>query len=449
MNDPQEFFDQHPEAEMLEVFVVDVNGVLVGKKIPASGAGKLFSDGLRMPRSIFAMDIFGQDVLAAGLVSETGDNDGVCVAVPDTLHMVPWLENTAQVLLTMQEADGKPFFGDPRNVLKRVLDMYKRKGLTPVVAVELEFYMLDGERDEKGRPQPPLNPRTGSRSEQPLTLSLSEMQDYDGVLDDIRTTCQLQGIPADGAISENGPGQYEINIFHVPDAMAAADYAVLLKRVVRGVARNHKMDATFMAKPYGDASGSGLHVHFSVMDKHGANIFAGKSKKGSPELRFAVGGLLETMEDCTAIFAPNYNSYRRFAVGSHAPTTVTWGYDNRSSAIRIPDSDLKNTRIEHRVPGADANPHLMIAAMLAGALFGLDEEIDPGKPFVGDVYKSRAERLPFRWDTALAQFEESVFIEKFFGSKYRKLYLACKRQEKAQLEAQVSSLEYDAYLRDV
>ncbi len=450
MSQPQVFFDSHPEIEALEAFIVDVNGVLRGKIIPRDGSAKVFKEGLRVPYSIYAVDIWGQDVLGAGLIAETGDQDGHCHAVPGSLYRVPWGERRgAQVLLSMSDTKGKPFFGDCRHVLKRVLDLYAKKGLTPVVAAELEFYLLDNRPDEFGSPQPPVFPRTGRRARAPQTLSITELEEFNGVLADIDAYCDAQDIPAGAAISENGPGQYEINLSHVPDALQAADDATLLKRAVRGAARKHGMDATFMAKLYGDKSGSGMHVHFSVLDKKGNNIFAGKDAKGTPALRHAIGGLMRSMPDCTAIFAPNLNSYRRFAIGSHAPTTVSWGYDNRSAALRIPASDLASTRIEHRVPGADANPYLALAVMLAGAYDGIVNKIDPGKPFSGNVYASGAKRLPSNWGDALSVFEKSKFITKYLGRDFQKLYLACKRQEKEQLERQVSSLEYDAYLRDI
>lgn len=450
MPEPQTFFDDHPEIEALEAFIVDVNGVLRGKKIPRAGTGKVFKDGLRVPYSIYAVDIWGQDVLSAGLIAETGDNDGICHAVPGSLTTIPWAEQaSAQVLLSMVDTSGKPFFGDCRQVLKKVLGLYAKKGLTPVVAAELEFYLVDNQPDERGTPQPPRFPRTGRRARAPQTLSISELEEFGGVLSDLSAFCQAQGIPSDAAISENGPGQYEINLNHVPDALLAADHATLLKRAVRGAARRNGMDATFMAKLYGDKSGSGMHVHFSILDEKGNNIFAGKDAKGAPALRHAIGGLMRAMPDSTAVFAPNLNSYRRFAVGSHAPTTVSWGYDNRSAALRVPASALSATRIEHRVPGADANPYLALAVMLAGAYDGIVNRIDPGKAFTGNVYASGARRLPSTWETALGVFEQSKFIAKYLGRDFQRLYLACKRQEKEQLERQVSSLEYDAYLRDI
>lgn len=448
--DPAAFFEANPDIETLEAFIVDVNGVLRGKRIPRSGALKVFKDGIRLPRSIFAVDIWGQDALEAGLVAETGDNDGVCRAVAGTLARAPWLEQpTAQVMLTMEEGDGRSFFADPRQVLKRVLGFYAKEGLTPVVAAELEFYLIDGKRDERGFPQPPLSPRTGRRVQASQMYGIGEVQEFAAILTDINRACIMQEIPADTTISENGPGQYEINLLHVADALRAADQATLLKRIIKGVARHHGMEATFMAKPYGDKAGNGMHVHFSVLDKDGNNIFAGTDNQGSDKLRHAIGGLMATMTESSAIFAPNYNSYRRFQPGSHAPTRIAWGYDNRTAALRVPESDIEATRIEHRVSGADANPYLAIAAMLAGAFHGISGNMDPGAPLTGNVYESQAKHLPDVWEDALEIFEQSGFAEHYFGKKYRHVYHACKWQEKELLERQVSSIEHDAYLRDL
>ncbi len=444
------FFKKNKKIETLEAFIVDVNGILRGKVLPKEQFPKVFKSGLRMPRSAYALDIWGQDVLPAGLVAETGDNDGICKADEKTLKKIPWLsEPVAQVIMSMKESKGGAFFGDPRHVLQSVLDLYAKEGWTPVVAAELEFYFLDNMRDEFYCPQPPLNPRTGERSDSSQLYSMNEMEDFSGALDDIRKSCKALGIPADAAISENGPGQYEINLNHVPDALAAADYAVLMKRAVRGVAHKHFMDATFMAKPYADMSGSGMHVHFSVIDKKGKNIFAGVDEKGSPLLKFAIGGLLKTMRDSVAVFAPNANSYRRLRPGTHAPTKICWGYDNRSTSIRVPESDIAATRIEHRVAGADCNPYLVFAVMLAGAYHGMKNKISPPPAIKGNAYAAKVPVLPTSWEEALSVFEKSAFIDKYLGKKYKKLYLACKRQEKELLESQVPSVEHDAYLRDI
>ena len=441
---------KNKKPDILEAFIVDVNGVLRGKRIPAESFGKVFKGALRLPFSAFAVDIWGQDVLSAGLVVETGDSDGVCLPDPDSLKPVPWATRpTSQVLLSMFLSNGRPFFGDPRHVLKGVLDRYKKLGLRPVVATELEFYLFDPKRGEYGAPLPPRSSRTGKRHHAPQVYGIGEMQEFDEVLSEIVSSCKKQGVPTDTAISENGPGQYEINLPHAADALAIADRTVLMKRAVRGVARKHGLDATFMAKPYADKSGSGMHVHFSVIDKNGRNVFSGKDEKGSDVLRHALGGLMKTMAEGMAVFAPNANSYRRFRVGSHAPTRIAWGYDNRSASLRVPASDIAGTRIEHRVSGADANPYLLLAVMLAGALYGIEHRIDPGAPITGNAYQSKAKVLPRQWDEALDLFEGSAFIAEYLGAGYRKLYAACKRQEKEQLESQVSSLEYDAYLGEV
>ncbi len=445
------FIDTHPQVERIEAFVVDVNGVARGKSLPRDSAGKVFKGGVRMPRSSFAFDIWGQDVIGAGLVAETGDNDGRCVPVAGRTHLMPWAtrgkKQQAQCLMTMQDK-GKPFFGDPRTVLANVLARYRKRGLTPVVALELEFYLVDAQPDDFGRPQPPRNPKSKRRAHQAQTYGLAESSDFAAVLDDIADACAQQGIPADTTLSENGPSQYEINLNHRADALAAADDAILLKRAIKGVAARHGMLASFMAKPYAAKSGSGMHVHVSVIDRNGKNIFAGKDAKGAPALRHAIGGILASLRDSTAVLAPHANSYRRFRIGSHAPTTLTWGYDNRSAALRIPDSTPDATRIEHRVAGADANPYLALAVILAGMLDGIEKKMKAPPALTGNAYESTAAHLPRRWDEALDLFARSTFIDRAFGKAFKKMFLACKQQEKELIDAEISSVEHDAYLRD-
>jgi glutamine synthetase len=444
------FFERHRDLEVVEAFVADVNGVPRGKWVPSEAAAKILAGELRLPRSTFALDIWGSDVNDAGLVVETGDSDGVCLPVPSSLARIPWLARpTAQILLTMTNPDGTAFLGDPRQVLTRVVEGFHAHGLTPVVATELEFYLVDREPDECGRPQPPLSPLSGRRQWAPDVYSIDEMHAFQTVLGALGDACAAQGIPADTTICENGPAQFEINLNHVDNAMVAADQALFMKRAVKGVARRSGMDATFMAKPYGHRSGNGLHCHFSVVDADGKNIFAGADSRGSARLRHAIGGCLQTMPDAMAILSANANSYRRFQRGSHAPTTASWGYDNRSSALRVPDSPIAATRIEHRVAGADANPYLVLAAILAGALHGIVNELEPGDAVEGDAYSSAASALPTGWADALSVFERSAFINEYLGSMQQRLYTACKRQEMDELARRVSDIEYEAYLRSV
>ena len=443
------FFEAHPEIDVLEAFIVDVNGQLRGKWVPVGSAAKVMTGQLRFPGSSFSLDIWGDEVPASGIGAATGDRDGVCVPVPETLGVVTWTERPmAQVLLSMNNPDGTPFFADPRHVLARVLDRYEARGWSPVVACELEFHLID--RDLKhGRPVSPRSPATGRRLSDRNVYGIAELEEFERVFVDMAGTFEAQGIPADTSISEYGVGQYEINLRHVPNGLSAADHCVLMKRAVKGVARKHGLDATFMAKPFPKDSGNGLHVHFSVLDESGRNLFAIENGRGMRHLHDAMGGLLATMNDVMAVCSVNANSFRRFEEGAFAPTAATWGWDNRNAALRVPDSDVAATRIEHRVAGADAEPHLVIAAVLAGALHGIENAIDPGEPVIGNAVPDDAVRLPVSWDDALDVFEGSDFIGEVLGEPFRKVFVASKRQEMQKFEAIITTLEYETYLRNI
>ena len=453
MTDPVQharaFFEAHPEIDVLEAFIVDINGQLRGKWVPVRSADKVMTGQIRFPRSSFSLDIWGNEVPASGIGAAAGDPDGACIPVPETLGVVTWTERPmAQLLLSMNDPDGTPCFADPRHVLARVIDRYEARGWTPVVACELEFHLIDRDLDH-GRPVPPRSPATGRRLSDRNVYGVSELEEFEPVFADMAGTFEAQGVPADTSISEYGVGQYEINLRHVPNGLLAADHCVLMKRAVKGVARRHGFDATFMAKPFAKDSGNGLHVHFSVLDESGRNLFAGEDGKGTRCLHHAMGGLLATMNDAMAVFSVNANSFRRFEEGAFAPTAATWGWDNRNTALRVPDSDAAGTRVEHRVAGADAEPHLVIAAVLAGALHGIDNGIDPGEPVAGNAVAGDAARLPASWDDALDAFERSDFIGEVFGERFRKAFVASKRQEKRKFEAIITTLEYETYLRNI
>ncbi len=443
------FLAEYPEIEVLEAFIVDVNGVTRGKWIPHERADDVLTNGLALPRSVLALDIWGRDVDEAGLAVGTGDPDGICMPVMGTLAPVPWLERpTAQVMLTMQSAPGMPFYADPRAILGKVLNRYKESGLTPVVAAELEFYLIDPHRSATDPVRPP-NSRSGRwQGWQTQVLSIAELHEFEGLLSDISRICKLQGIPADATLRENGPGQYEINLKHVSDAMKAADHAVMLKRVVKGVAHRHGLDATFMAKPYGDRAGSGMHVHFSLLDHKGHNIFSSEDGRGSDMMRHAVGGLVGTMGESMAIFAPHANSYRRLTHSVHAPLYASWGYDNRNAAVRLITASEPATRIEHRVSGADCNPYLAMATMLAGAHYGISHQVEPATQMYSEDAEE-FERLSVNWDDGIELFEVSEFIAEYLGPEYQRLYTACKKQELNEFRLRVTDVEYDAYLRNV
>lgn len=443
-----EFFRNNADIEVLEAFVIDVNGVPRGKWIPRERALEVLTKGMAMPRSVYALDIWGRDVNAAGLAEGTGDPDGMCFAVPGTLSRVTWLSRpTAQVLLKM-DVGGEAFYADPRGVLANVLERYKAAKLTPVVATELEFYLIDPVRSALDPVRPP-NTRDGRwHTGQTQVLSISELQDFEEVFYGISSATRAQNVPADTTLRENGPGQYEINLNHVPDALAAADYAVLLKRIVKGVARANDLDATFMAKPYGMQAGSGMHVHFSVLDETGRNVFVGEDGPADA-LMHSVGGLLENMGESMAVFAPHQNSYRRLRPSEHAPTYASWGFDNRSAAVRVITTSKPATRIEHRVAGSDTNPYLVLAMILSAALDGIEQKLQPGAAVTGDAHAVNHEPLPTNWDYAIQRFAKSSFASAALGQEYRALYRACKQQETSEFSLRVTDVEYDAYIRTV
>jgi glutamine synthetase len=314
------------------------------------------------------------------------------------------------------------------------------------VATELEFYLVD---PSEAAPRPPKSPVTGKRLDSDGALSLDELEHFDELLNDIYATCKLQGIPADSAISENGIGQFEINMQHVADALRAADDAVYFKRVVRGLARKHGFAATFMAKPYGDRSGSGFHVHCSLLDKEGKNVFDNGGDEGTPLLKNAIAGMLATMSQMSLSFAPHENSFRRLVPRAHAPSSIAWGYENRTVALRVPGGSPKARRFEHRVAGADANPYLVLASILGGALLGIERQLQPPEPVSGDAYALDLPRLPPDWASAIAVFDRGDLVQEIYSRRLQRMLVNCKEQELSYFRKQVSNFEYDTYLETV
>ncbi|ANG63037.1 gamma-glutamylputrescine synthetase [Marinobacterium aestuarii] len=437
------FLQQNPDMEAIDLLIPDLNGVIRGKRIEREGLEKVYEDGVNMPASLFSLDITGNTVESCGLGLEIGEPDRVCRPEPGTLKLAPWQRRPmAQLMMHMFEEDGSPFFGDPRHVLARVLKKFDALGLTPVVAVELEFYLIDQERDEAGRPQPPLSPRSGKRDEHTQVYSMTNLDDYANLLEDIAEYTAAQDIPADTAVAENAPGQFEINLKHQDDALVACDNALLLKRVIKSVAEQHGMEASFMAKPYSEEAGNGMHIHISLLDAQGNNVFA----KHQQMLEHGVGGLLQMMPASMALFCPNVNSYRRLQPGYYVPIAPNWGYDNRTVAVRIPAGTEAATRIEHRVSGADANPYLVMSALLAGVHHGLQQECKPGPDTEGNAFADETIGLPIRMPDALELFRQSEVLRNYLGSDFVDLYDSCKSDELSQFERHVSELETQWYL---
>jgi len=439
-----EWLAQRPAIENLRAGVCDFNGIMRGKLIPVAQAEKALTGGLRIPLSTTSVDIWGNDIANSSLVHETGDGDGILQWTGRNILAMDWMDQpTGLIPLWLSDESGAPFLVDPRRALAHVLEKYTKLGLKPVVATELEFYLLDpGETV----PTPPKSPATGKSLDANAVLSIDEIDHFDGFFNDVYAICAQHGIPADAAIAEGGAGQFEINLLHCDDALTAADDAMLFKRIVKGVARKHNLVASFMAKPYAERSGNGFHVHFSLLDNDGNNIFDDSSNEGSKAMAYAVAGLLNAMPESTLIFAPHLNSYRRLQPHTHAPSAVCWGYENRNAAIRIPGGPTAARRIEHRVSGADANPYLVLAAILGAALAGIEAEQMPIDPLIGDTTLPGLTHLPDNWHTAIDSFEKGKILPSFFSPLFHSLYASCKRQEERTFARQITELEYATYI---
>ena len=440
---------QLPQCELVDLLLPDMNGLLRGKRITRDALEKVYADGVCLPMSLIATDITGNTVEETGLGYDIGDEDRICRPVPGSLRPVPWSPRPmAQLLLSMEDAQGGNFVANPREVLKRVLERYRARGLKPVVAVELEFYLFDQHLDADGVPRTPVNPVTGRRNSSTQVYYMEDLNDYRGFTDGVAAACRAQGIPADTAVAEYAPGQFEINLKHRDDALLACDDAIMLKRAIKAVAQQQGVQASFMAKPFAEQAGNGLHIHVSVLDANGQNIFASTPDAPADALKHAVGGLQRSARDSLLLFAPHANSYRRFVLNAFVPLNDAWGYNNRTVAMRIPHSNEANTRVEHRIAGADANPYLVTAAVLAGMLHGIENGFDPGPPVVGNAYEQTEIRTPY-WRQAIGDFMDSGFIREQFGESFQHIYGQQKLKEMQTFYTHVTTLEYDWYLRAV
>lgn len=438
---------EHPGVRFVDVLLADLCGIPRGKRVTLDELPQVYDGGFLLPGSMFALDVLGGTVQETHLGFDEGDADRSCLPIDNTLVRVPWCDREiAQVQVSMRDRDGSAFYGDPRHVLSNVLARFESLGLRPVIAVELEFYFLDTERTVERRIQPPRLPKTGRREFRTQINSMTDVNEFSAVLSDISAACAIQRIPAGTALAEYGPGQFEVNLHHSADVLRACDEAIRFKRLVRGVATRHGMEATFMAKPYAEMAGSGAHLHVSLLDESDRNIFASPDPAGSETLRHAIGGLAATMSDAMLIFAPNINSYRRYRAEAYVPLSPTWAVNNRGVALRIPVSDAGSRRVEHRVAGADANPYLLAAAVLAGIHHGLTQRPDPGPPLEGNAYRKSDPSLPITWPEAAAVFERSAFVRDYFGERFQRLFATTRRGEMQAFELNVSPLEYDWYV---
>jgi len=447
--DLADFLGKAPGVEYLDAIVIDLCGNAIGKRLPISHAKKILSRGTPVCGAMQLVDVRGNTADPMGHGFSDGDPDAMARPLKGTLTTVPWSEGKhAQVLCELTNAtDGSPFWYDPRRVLGKVVDRFAETGLTPVLALELEFYLTDLTRTDDGAPLPCTSPLTGRRERQGQVLSLAKLDEYQPVISALQAACAEQNIPASTVISEYGPGQFEVNLEHRSDPLRAADDAALLRRLVQATARQIGYDATFMSKPFPGLSGSGLHLHLSLVDDKGSNVFDPARTHSETLLGHAVSGLQATMHEAMAFFAPNLNVYRRFRPDEFTPVTRDWGENNRSVAFRLPPfSDGNARRLEHRVSGAEANPYLVTAAVLAGVHYGLTTKGHPGAKHGGNAGAEVDESLPLTlWD-ALAALRSADILPKYIGADYLEMYGAVKSAEFNDFMEEISAREYRWYL---
>jgi glutamine synthetase len=443
------FLKRHPDIVHVDAFLHDINGNLRGKRLPVAEAGKIWKSGLELPRCMLFLDPTGDDLDPGGRSEALGDPDGSALPIPGLLAPVPWAEEpTAQILLQMTDPAvdrnaGKPSRYCPRAALAGTLARFAKLGLTPVVAVELEFYLFDRDRDANGLPVPVRNPLTGLPETSKQPYSIDDLDAYGAFIRRVASYAKAQNIPASAAITEYSPGQFEINLKHQADAIAACDHAVLLKRAIKAAARADGQQASFMAKPFLDAAGSGMHIHVSLVDRKGANAFGGK---GETLMLQAIAGLQAAMAESMALFGADLNGFRRYQPGHNVPITPSWGHNNRSVAFRIPAGDDAARRIEHRVAGAGANPYLVVAAVLAGMLHGIENKLKPGtetRDYGGDAVDPN---IPFEFQAALQRFAAAKILPRYINPDMLGLVLDLKRLEMRKFMGAISRQEYDWYL---
>ena len=444
-SDIHQFFRERGISEV-EAIIPDMAGVARGKIMPAV---KFAADaGMKLPESIFLQTVTGDYPPDTSSAMSPAEIDIVLKPDTKTVREVPWAaEPTAQVIHDCFYSDGRRVTMAPRHVLRHVLELYAQRGWEPVVAPELEFYLIEPNLDADYPLKPPVG-RSGRAEPGRQSYSIAAVNEFDPLFDDVYQFCERQDIEIDTLIHEDGPAQMEINLLH-GDPLDLADQVFLFKRTAREAALRHKMYTTFMAKPHAKEPGSAMHIHQSIIDrKTRQNIFS--NPDGTPSALFFahIGGLQKYLPAAMALFAPNVNSYRRITRSALAPINVQWGYDNRTAGLRVPVSDPENRRIENRVGGADANPYLAIAASLACGYLGMVENLQPTEPISGSAHDLPF-ALPRALDSALRRLSESEALIRILGEPFVAAFSIVKSAEYEVFLQVISSWEREHLLLNV
>ena len=428
----------------VECVIADLPGIARGKAVPAGKWEKQAH--FHLPNSIFFQTITGDWGEAAG---PDGFLEPDMILKPDlsTATAAPWaVDGTLQVIHDAFDQKGRPVAFSPRNVLRRVISLYEAEGWTPIVAPEMEFYLVARNIDPAKSIEPMMG-RTGRPAAGRQAYSMSAVDDYGQVIDDIYEYAEIQGFEIDGIAQEGGAGQLEINLRH-GNPLKLADEVFYFKRLIREAALKHDCFATFMAKPIAGEPGSAMHIHHSVIDNKGRNIFTGPGGGETDAFFHFIGGLQEHMPSAIALIAPYVNSYRRYVEGEAAPVNLEWGRDNRTTGIRIPISDPSARRIENRLPGMDCNPYLCIAASLACGYLGLKNEIRPDKRWRGEASDSEAE-IAGSLAEALELFDAATELHEVLGPDFARVYSIVKHTEHTEFLQVISPWEREHLLLNV
>ena len=455
LNEPKSFLKKHPEIKSFDIVMHDCNAIGRGKIIRRNELLKLYESGRQFPLSLLGMDITGEDVPDTGLILEQGDGDIKAWPIPKSLNVIHKSNpSRGELFMTMSDIDGNKLDIDPRNVLETKINSFKKDGIKLCGAFELEFFLVANELDEYGKLQPAKSIIGKKRSHRKTDVySVDNLHGMLPLIDDIYDAANAVDIEAETIISEYAPGQYELTLKHQNDLLKTADDIIRLKRIVRSQSRAHGVTACFMAKPMEGTSGSGMHFHISMYDKKDKNIFSEKSKNNlNPNLLNALGGLTKTMGESMLIFAPNANSWRRLVLGSYAPVTPNWGLDNRSVAFRIPSSNSKNRRIEHRVSGVDANPYLVALTVISAMNYGIKNKIKAPDQTKGNAYEQKSKfknNMPHDWSSAILAAKKSKFLKDTLGADLHRAFIAIKEMEYQKVASTVSELDIDLYLNAI
>ncbi len=441
----QDWLRQHQISEV-EVLVPDMTGNARGKFVPAH---QFLSMGEpKLPESILVQSVTGEYCDEHWELVEPTDAD--MVLRPDTtaMRVVPWArEPTAQIIHDCYNTRGELHPLSTRNVLRKVLDLFAAEGLQPVVAPEVEFYLVARNLDPDYVLEPP-NGRSGRRETSRLSYSIDAVAEFEDFVEDMYDYAEAQELQVDTLIHENGAAQMEINFLH-GDAMSLADQVFTFKRTVRETAHKHGVYATFMAKPMQNDAGSALHIHQSMLRADtGENIFADKNGKHTEAFLNYIGGLQHYTPELISFYAPNVNSYRRLAPDIAAPINVNWGVANRTTAFRVPESGPAATRVENRFPGADANPYLAMAATLASGFLGMQRKIQPSAPHQGTANEDEVE-VARTLEEGLRSLGNSPEVREVFGGLFLKAFAAVKRDEFEEFNRVISSWEREHLLLQV